>query len=196
MKNSSEKMFRHSRMRRNKKQEEVRHFYFVNDKNDWNKILKSNIPLFFFFFPIFKHGPIDIFTLMMLTTLSKMKKQDDLMVVEEYNSVPKEEDAFGVLPNELVALILIQHVPPIWHVLCQFVCHRWHLLLRQVCSRPVVRKLFTNEAAREGHLEVLQWARDQGCPWDKWTCASATQGGHLEVLQWAIEQGCPKRYKL
>jgi len=45
-------------------------------------------------------------------------------------------------------------------------------------------------AARGGHLEVLQWARQQGCPWDKWTCADAAQGGHLEVLQWARQQGC------
>ena len=42
-----------------------------------------------------------------------------------------------------------------------------------------------------GHLEVLQWARAHGCPWDKWTCAYAAEGGHLEVLQWARANGCP-----
>ena len=26
-------------------------------------------------------------------------------------------------------------------------------------------------AAERGHLEVLKWARENGCPWDKWTCA-------------------------
>ena len=25
-------------------------------------------------------------------------------------------------------------------------------------------------AAEEGHLEVLQWARENGCPWDEYTC--------------------------
>ena len=42
-----------------------------------------------------------------------------------------------------------------------------------------------------GHLEVLQWARANGCPWDQRTCAYAATGGHLEVLQWARANGCP-----
>ena len=46
-------------------------------------------------------------------------------------------------------------------------------------------------AARSGHLEVLQWLRTNGCPWDSYTCMRAAQGGHLEVLQWARTNGCP-----
>ena len=46
-------------------------------------------------------------------------------------------------------------------------------------------------AARGGHLEVLQWARANGCTWHKDTCAYAAQEGHLEVLQWARANGCP-----
>jgi len=42
-------------------------------------------------------------------------------------------------------------------------------LLRGVCEG----------AARGGHLEVLQWARANGAPWDGWTCAKAAQGGTL-----------------
>ena len=38
-----------------------------------------------------------------------------------------------------------------------------------------------------GHLEVLKWARENGCQWDEWTCATAAEGGHLEVLKWARE---------
>ncbi|MDA9099060.1 hypothetical protein N9L76_09015 [bacterium] len=34
-----------------------------------------------------------------------------------------------------------------------------------------------NRAAREGHLEVLQWARANGCPWDEYTCGAAACGG-------------------
>ena len=40
-------------------------------------------------------------------------------------------------------------------------------------------------------MEVLKWARGEGCPWDRWTCAFAAGGGHLEVLKWAREHGCP-----
>jgi uncharacterized protein YabN with tetrapyrrole methylase and pyrophosphatase domain len=46
-------------------------------------------------------------------------------------------------------------------------------------------------AAENGHLEVLKWARENGCPWNKDTCMNATREGHLEVLKWARENGCP-----
>ena len=46
-------------------------------------------------------------------------------------------------------------------------------------------------AALGGHLEVLQWARANGCPWDIRTCHKAAEGGHLKVLLWARANGCP-----
>jgi len=46
-------------------------------------------------------------------------------------------------------------------------------------------------AALEGHLEVLKYLHEKGCPWDRWTCAKAALGGHLEVLKYAHEKGCP-----
>ena len=46
-------------------------------------------------------------------------------------------------------------------------------------------------AARGGHLDVLQWARANRCRWDHLTCACAARAGHLEVLKWAISNGCP-----
>jgi hypothetical protein len=42
-----------------------------------------------------------------------------------------------------------------------------------------------------GHLDVLRWARDHGCRWDKWTCYHAAAGGHMAVLRWAREHYCP-----
>jgi hypothetical protein len=46
-------------------------------------------------------------------------------------------------------------------------------------------------AAKNGHLDVLKWARGKGCPWDEQTCANAAEHGHLDVLKWAHENGCP-----
>ena len=46
-------------------------------------------------------------------------------------------------------------------------------------------------AARRGCLEVLKWARVNGCPWDERVCEFAAEGGHLEVLRWAHANGCP-----
>jgi hypothetical protein len=49
-------------------------------------------------------------------------------------------------------------------------------------------------AALGGHLEVLKWARENGCPWDELTCAWAAKSGHIEVLKWARANGCPDEY--
>ena len=44
--------------------------------------------------------------------------------------------------------------------------------------------------ARNRHLEVLQWARAHGCPWDKATCAAAALNKHFEVHECARTYGC------
>ena len=49
----------------------------------------------------------------------------------------------------------------------------------------------SRDLAEGGHLEVLQSAREHGCPWDEWGCAHAAAGGHLEVLRWLREHHCP-----
>ncbi|KAK3266561.1 hypothetical protein CYMTET_24824 [Cymbomonas tetramitiformis] len=56
---------------------------------------------------------------------------------------------------------------------------------------PVGRHHIYGFAAGGGHLKVLQWVREHGCPWDANTCHYAAEGGHPEVLRWAHEHGCP-----
>ena len=46
-------------------------------------------------------------------------------------------------------------------------------------------------ATAKSNLEVLKWLREQGCPWGYYTCARAAWTGNLEVLKWLREQGCP-----
>jgi hypothetical protein len=46
-------------------------------------------------------------------------------------------------------------------------------------------------AASGGQLDVLKWAREQGCPWEEGICRDAAKLGHLEMLQWARAHGCP-----
>jgi hypothetical protein len=58
-------------------------------------------------------------------------------------------------------------------------------------SRGNSKKQICDKAAEHGHLEILQWARSQECPWNACTCAWSAQNGHLEVLQWARDNGCP-----
>ncbi len=106
----------------------------------------------------------------------------------EQNIAP--ENAFDVLPNELVSVILLCHLDPIWHHICKRVCRLWQLLLAYRPSSTVASE-FTTILARGGHLNVIQWARSQGSLWDERTCANAAGGGYLEVLQWLRSQGCP-----
>ena len=53
------------------------------------------------------------------------------------------------------------------------------------------RERFCWRMARNGNLELLQFLRENGCPWDDWTCWNAAGYGHLECLKYAHENGCP-----
>lgn len=46
-------------------------------------------------------------------------------------------------------------------------------------------------ASLNGHLEVLKYAHDNDCPWDNETCSNAAYNGQLEVLKYAYENDCP-----
>ena len=39
-------------------------------------------------------------------------------------------------------------------------------------------------AALGGHMDVVVWLWDNGCPRELELCASAALGGELEILQW------------
>ena len=45
-------------------------------------------------------------------------------------------------------------------------------------------------AAFGGHLNLLKWARENGCDWDSLTCTAAACNGHMDILKWARENGC------
>ena len=36
----------------------------------------------------------------------------------------------------------------------------------------------------------MQWLRGEGCPWNWVTCEYAVKKGRVEVLRWARENGC------
>src|SRR5436305_1902071 len=46
-------------------------------------------------------------------------------------------------------------------------------------------KKFKKYSTMNGHLNVLKWARENGCNWDSCTCAYAAKNGHLSILKWA-----------
>jgi len=48
-----------------------------------------------------------------------------------------------------------------------------------------------SNAASNGHLDVLKYLHEHGCPWDSLTCYHAHENDHIEFLNYAIEQKCP-----
>jgi hypothetical protein len=40
-----------------------------------------------------------------------------------------------------------------------------------------------------GQLEILKWARENGCPRDVKMCGAASYEGHFEIANWARENG-------
>ena len=46
-------------------------------------------------------------------------------------------------------------------------------------------------AASGGHIKVLGWLRQYGCPWEEDTCCEAAEAGHLDVLKWLRNQDPP-----
>ena len=95
---------------------------------------------------------------------------------------------------------VLSYLTPFDAGLASQVCKWWHALITKDSSvkraihhpgkKDKTKMKNTDKAASLGYLEVLQWARANGCDWDSDTCAFAAWGGHLEVLQWARFNGC------
>ena len=58
-------------------------------------------------------------------------------------------------------------------------------------ARWRAQPLFEREAFSEGEVALGGKARENGGDWNKSTCAMAAMGGHLQVLQWLRGEGCP-----
>ena len=60
-------------------------------------------------------------------------------------------------------------------------------------ERLPVGQVDVHGAAEGGHLEVLQWLRANGCPWDRETIIRARAIRHFEMANWARANGCPEQ---
>jgi hypothetical protein len=48
-----------------------------------------------------------------------------------------------------------------------------------------------SEAARGGHLELIKWMKQEGCPWGTSTFREASGFGNIEMMEWIRDNGCP-----
>lgn len=59
---------------------------------------------------------------------------------------------------------------------------RWAILLGYVMNVQTSYVI-----AADGDLELLLWAYANECPWDEWTYNIAAKNGHVKILEWARE---------
>jgi hypothetical protein len=88
--------------------------------------------------------------------------------------------------------LALSQADPLDLVACRIVCTTWmHFSPPLHDPRREAEQDCSKLSAAKGWLDVLPWARANGCPWEESTCANAAKGGHLKVLQWARTNGCP-----
>lgn len=58
-------------------------------------------------------------------------------------------------------------------------------------SQNFIKTKKIRAAAGVGNMEMLRFLFDEGCPWDRRTCAAAARNSDLEALRWLREKGCP-----
>ena len=97
--------------------------------------------------------------------------------------------------GDLERLIILQKQGCLWgsHFL-EDAAENGHLHILQWAKKKGYEKLYgslTSSAAKGGQLLVLQWLIKHGCPWDDSASYYAAENGHLDVLKWAIDNGCP-----
>jgi hypothetical protein len=96
---------------------------------------------------------------------------------------------FEYIPTEISDTIM-SYVGDIEFVVMSHVCQVWKIIIKSFRVCFTKKREFIYRVARLGYLNIIQWARENGCGWDSLTCSGAAQGGHLEVLKWARENGC------
>jgi len=86
------------------------------------------------------------------------------------------------LDNEMLKKIFKSLNPGIL-MLSRFVCQRWHILIAPI------NITLSNDFVDD--FELLQWAYNQGCPWDEDTCSYVAENGNFKGIQWLYSKGCP-----
>lgn len=64
-------------------------------------------------------------------------------------------------------------------------------ILEYACEKGCIWNESTcQNAAENGHIDVLTYLHENGCPWDEWTCSNAAMNGHFDCVRYANENGC------
>ena len=102
--------------------------------------------------------------------------------------IPTEQNynPFDSIPIEITEMILVETGKSM--TIAGQCCVSWRAIARK--QSPTPNKLFVSSVVTS--VTLLQWAKDNGCPWNEWTCALIARQGHLSVLQWEDVVGLPR----
>ncbi|AJF97497.1 ankyrin repeat protein [Pandoravirus inopinatum] len=98
------------------------------------------------------------------------------------------------LPLELVDALLAL-VAPVDRIVCAHVSRTWRALvmarLSQCRPKGGPKVDFLSAAVRAGHWHLVEWARDQGCPWSGAATVAAIESGRRDLFARLAALGCP-----
>lgn len=60
-----------------------------------------------------------------------------------------------------------------------------------IFTNLVLKRNLTQAAAAAGHLAVLKWLRERECPWDEQVAGEAAKHGHIHILNYALDNNVP-----
>ncbi len=116
------------------------------------------------------------------------------MIVEALSSfytIPLESYDSVIFFNKIPLTEIITNTSVTANYICSLAAYygnfgmlKW--LIKQKCAWFKTSLML----AKQGRLEILKWARENGCEWDQRTCSEAARYGHFELLKWALENGC------
>lgn len=87
----------------------------------------------------------------------------------------------NALCSELILAILNQSCLKDAKGLLRCVCREWRDLIQTTTTHPRVGVM---------SVSLIKWARDNGLLWDSTIYYNAARGGHLKVLEWVYANGC------
>ena len=86
---------------------------------------------------------------------------------------------------QYIALSFISSVSKHTNLICENL--KRLLRIHSIKARPYT---FQSYFAKNGYLNCIKYAHENGCPWDEDTCSYASENGHLECIKYARENGC------
>jgi len=100
--------------------------------------------------------------------------------------------SFLSCPNDILRLLIEQHLDDIDAVILRCVCRRLRVLVSRAQLERCRQKLFT-DSAEHGYLSRLEWlfSNQRILPTPSRLCESAARHGHLSCLQWLRSHDVP-----